>query len=167
MHKPEYVLESETHKIFLGFEIQTDHRIYTRRLDLDLIDQNKRTNQIVDFAVPTNLKVNVKVDEKLDKTSPCQRAEKAIEHESDRRSSYSSGFENNSEELGKLIVKIEIMQTIALLKLAWILRRILDVWGDLGLLRQQWKKHQLVLVWGTGKEYTTTTATITTTTTTI
>ena len=37
MHNPEPVLENDTHKIFLYFEIQTDHLILAERLDLVLI----------------------------------------------------------------------------------------------------------------------------------
>ena len=33
MHKPEAVLENETHKIILNFETQTDHSIQIRKLD--------------------------------------------------------------------------------------------------------------------------------------
>ena len=38
MHKPESVLENETHKILWDFEIQTDHLIPARRPDLVLIN---------------------------------------------------------------------------------------------------------------------------------
>ena len=34
MHKPESVLEKETHKILRDFEIQTDHQIQAKRPDL-------------------------------------------------------------------------------------------------------------------------------------
>ena len=34
MHKPESVLENETHEILWDFEIQTDHLISARRTDL-------------------------------------------------------------------------------------------------------------------------------------
>ena len=37
MHKPEFVLENETHKILLNFEIQTDHLISARRADLMIV----------------------------------------------------------------------------------------------------------------------------------
>ena len=34
MHKPESILENETHEIFWGFEIQTDHLISARWPDI-------------------------------------------------------------------------------------------------------------------------------------
>ena len=54
-HKPESVLENETHKILLDFEIQTDHLIPPRRPELVMVKKKKkkknRTCQIVDFVV--------------------------------------------------------------------------------------------------------------------
>ena len=41
MHNPESVLENETHKLLSDFEIQTDHLISARRLDL-VIEKTKR-----------------------------------------------------------------------------------------------------------------------------
>ena len=42
MHKPESVLENETHKILWDFEIKTDHLIPARRPDLVLINRKER-----------------------------------------------------------------------------------------------------------------------------
>ena len=39
MHKPEFVLENETHKILWDFDIKTDLLILARRLDQVLIDK--------------------------------------------------------------------------------------------------------------------------------
>ena len=44
MYNPESVLENETHKLFWGFEIQTDHIISVRRPDLVIINNNKKVN---------------------------------------------------------------------------------------------------------------------------
>ena len=58
MHKPESVLENETHKLYWGFEIQTDHLISAKRPDLIIIKKKKkkrkkkRTCRFVDFAIP-------------------------------------------------------------------------------------------------------------------
>ena len=67
MHKPESVLENKTHKILWDFEIQTDHLITARRPDLVLINKEKRTCHIVDFAVPADHRVKLKEIEKKDK----------------------------------------------------------------------------------------------------
>ena len=39
MHKPEFVLENEMHKILLDFKIQTDQLIPARRPDIGLINK--------------------------------------------------------------------------------------------------------------------------------
>ena len=41
MHKPESVLENETHKVLWDFEIQMDHPVTTRRQDIVLINKKK------------------------------------------------------------------------------------------------------------------------------
>ena len=53
MHKPESVLENETHKILLDFAIQTDDSIYVNWPDLVLIDKKKRAWHLADFAFPS------------------------------------------------------------------------------------------------------------------
>ena len=57
-------LENETHKILWNFEIQMDHRILARRADLQIINNRKRTFQIVDFALPANHRGKIKENEK-------------------------------------------------------------------------------------------------------
>ena len=42
MHNAESVLENDTHKLVLDFEIQTDHRILTRRPDLEIFRRKKK-----------------------------------------------------------------------------------------------------------------------------
>ena len=66
MHKPESVLENETHKIFFDFEMQTDHQFLTRKPDQVLIKKN-RTCHWMDFTVPTDNRVKMKEKEKIDK----------------------------------------------------------------------------------------------------
>ena len=52
-HKPESVIESETQKILWDFEIQTNYKIPTGRLDFVSINMEKIWH-LVDFAVPGN-----------------------------------------------------------------------------------------------------------------
>ena len=42
MHNPGRVLENETHKPLLDFDIKTDHLISTRRPDLVRVNNNKK-----------------------------------------------------------------------------------------------------------------------------
>ena len=66
MHQVESVLENAMHKIHWNFEIQTDHWILARRVDLVSINK-KRTCQLVDFAIPADCRVKMKETKKIDK----------------------------------------------------------------------------------------------------
>ena len=62
-HNPESVLENETHKLLLDFEIQTDHLILARQPDVIIINKKENTSRIVNFVVPADLRVKLKVGE--------------------------------------------------------------------------------------------------------
>ena len=64
MHKTESVLENETHKSLWDFEIKADDLISARQPDLVIKTKQKRTCQIVDFAVHVDLRVKLKESEK-------------------------------------------------------------------------------------------------------
>ena len=66
MLKPEPVLDSETHKIFWDFKIQTNGIIQNRIPDLVLFKKKERTCQLVDLTVRVNHKVKLKESEKRD-----------------------------------------------------------------------------------------------------
>ena len=67
MHNPTSVLENDTHKLLWDFDIQVDHLILTRQPDLIIINKNKRTYTIVDFAILADHGVKSKESEKKDK----------------------------------------------------------------------------------------------------
>ena len=46
MHNPASVLENETYKLLWDFEIQTDHLISTRRLDLVIINKKRELAEL-------------------------------------------------------------------------------------------------------------------------
>ena len=65
MHKQEFILENEIHKILWDFEIQTDQLIPARRRDLLLIknknkNKKERTCRLLDLAVPMDHWVKIK-----------------------------------------------------------------------------------------------------------
>ena len=66
MPNPASVLENETYKLLWDFKIQIDHLISARRSAL-IIMKKKRTCEIMDFAVPADLRVKLKESEKKDK----------------------------------------------------------------------------------------------------
>ena len=132
-NKPESVLENEMHKILWGLEIQTDHSIPVRRTEQVLMNNNKRTCQIVNFVVPAEWRQ--KAGQILE---PCQRVKNAEEHESDSNTNHCLSTWNNPQELQKdwmIKGRIETIQTSALLKLAWVL----ETSGNLLLFSLQWK----------------------------
>ena len=101
MHKPESVLENEIHKILWDFKIQTDHSILARGPDLVLINK-KRTYHLMDFTVQHTIERKQK-RVKRQILGPCQRVEKAVEHESDSDTNWSWCTQNSSQRLGKEI----------------------------------------------------------------
>ena len=58
---------NETQKILRDFETQTDHLITARRPNQVLINLKETTDQLVDFGVPENNKMKIKVNEKISK----------------------------------------------------------------------------------------------------
>ena len=60
MHNLKSVLENETRKILWDFNIQIDHQISARWLDLVIVNKKQRTSQIVDVAVPEDIRVKFK-----------------------------------------------------------------------------------------------------------
>ena len=60
-HKPESVLENEMHEILWNFEIKMDPSIQARKPEQELINKNKNTCHQVDFAVPADHRVKVKL----------------------------------------------------------------------------------------------------------
>ena len=67
MHNPTPALENNTHKFLWDFDIQMDHRISARRLDLIINNQKKTICKIVDFAVPADHRIKLKECENKDK----------------------------------------------------------------------------------------------------
>ena len=69
MHNPAPVLENDTHKLPWDFDVETDHLISARRLDLIIINKKKKKRicKIVDFAVSADHIMKLKECEKKDK----------------------------------------------------------------------------------------------------
>ena len=81
MHKPESVLENETHKILWDFEIQTDPLITARRPDLVLINKKKKLSYRR-FCRPGRPRSKTEGNWKERQIlGPGQKTEKTVEHE--------------------------------------------------------------------------------------
>ena len=60
MHKPESILENETHKILWDLEIQRDHLVPIRRPELVLMKKKKKICCLVDFAILAEHRMKIK-----------------------------------------------------------------------------------------------------------
>ena len=67
MKNPEPQLENETPNIVWDFHIKTRQLILVKRPDLVIVNYNKRTYRILNFAVAANNRVKFKESEKKDK----------------------------------------------------------------------------------------------------
>ena len=65
MHKPESVKENEIYYSIWNLEIQTDHVISARKLDLVFISNKKIIYLMVDFAILANHRGKIKENKKI------------------------------------------------------------------------------------------------------
>ena len=145
MHNPLAVLENNTHKLLWDFDIQTDHLISARRPDLIVINNKKRTCKIVDFAVPADQRIKLKESEKKDKYLDLARELKKLWNTMvtiipiviGAFGTVTKGLLMGLEDL-EVGVRVETIQTTALLRTTRILWRVLETWGDLLSLKLQW-----------------------------
>ena len=127
------VLENDIHKLLWDFDIQTDHLISARRPDCLIINKKKRICKIVDFAVPADLRIKLKECEKRDKYLDLTRELKKlwnmkvtiISIEIGAFGTVTNGLLKGLENL-EVGDRVETIQTIALLKMDGILRRVLE-----------------------------------------
>ena len=68
------------HKLLWDFKIQTDHLISARRPDIVIINKKKRTYRNVDFAVPIDHRVKLKMKRRIN-TSTLLVELKKMEHD--------------------------------------------------------------------------------------
>ena len=81
MHKPESVMEYKTHKILWDFEIQTDHLIPARRLDLVIKKKKKEISPYSGFCCPSESQsINKRKRNDRQILGPRQRPKKAVDH---------------------------------------------------------------------------------------
>ena len=146
MHKPESVRENKAHKILCDFEIQTDHLIPVRRLDLVIINHKNNKENLPSSGFWRSGGPWSKI------LKLCQRTKKTVEHEDDSHSNCSGCHQNSLQKLEKELEELEIkgkmetIQSTALLRLARILRRVLEIKGDL-VTQAPMKDHLLMLRW--------------------
>ena len=144
MHNPAPVLENDSHKLLWDFNIQTDHLIPARRPDLIIINKRKRICKIIDFAVPEDNRINWKESEKKDKYLDLDRELKKLWNMKvtivpiviGALGTVTKGLLKGLEDF-EVGGRVETIQTTALLRTARILRRVLEIRGDLLSLKLQ------------------------------
>ena len=146
MHNPAPVLENDKHKLLWDFNIQTDHLILARRQDLIIINKKKKICKIVNFAVPADHRIILKESEKKDKYLDLARELKKLWNMKvtivpiviGALGTITEGLLKGLEDL-EIGGWVETIQTTALLRMARILRRDLETWGDLLSVKLQCK----------------------------
>ena len=137
MRNPASVLKKEMHKILRDFEIQTDHLISARRPNLITINKKVGTCRIVDFAVLVNHRVKLKECEKRDKYLDFARELKKKQQQCNMKvtiipigtgvfSTVTKGLVLGMEDL-EITGRMGTVRTLALLRSARILRRVLEI----------------------------------------
>ena len=144
MHNPAPVLENDTHKLLWDFDIQTDHLISARKLDLIVINnKKKKICKIVDFA---DHRIKLKECEKRDKYLDLARELKKLWNIKvtiipiviGAFGTVTKGLLKGQDYL-EVGGRVETIKTTALLKTARIQRKVLETWGDLLSLNLPWK----------------------------
>ena len=125
--------ENATHEHLWDFNIQTDHLIPARRPDLIIINKKKRTCKIVDFTVPADHRIKLKECEKRDKYFDLARELKKLWSRQvtiipiviGAFGTVAKGLLKGLKDL-EVGGRVETIQTTALLRMARILRRVLE-----------------------------------------
>ena len=135
VYNPAADLENDTHKLLWDFGIQTYHLISARRPDLIAINKKKRTCKNVDFVEPADHRIKLKGCEKKDKYFDLVRDLKKMKVTIipiviGAFGTVTKGLLKGLEDL-EVGVRVETIQTTALLRTTRILRRVLETWGDL------------------------------------
>ena len=103
MHKAEFILENDMHKVLCDFEIQNRHLIMAQKARTSTNQQQQRRGpaEKVDIAVPADNKMKMKESETIDKYMDLARELKNdVECEGDDDSNYSCYTGNSFQMLG-------------------------------------------------------------------
>ena len=134
-HEPKAVIESDEVKILWDFNIQCDHVIEHRRPDIVVIDKKEKSCQIIDIAVPGDLRVYVKEREKVENYGDLKREVARLWSQKKvdvipvvvgALGAVTTHLEKWIKRIG-IETKISLIQKIALLGSARILRKVLEM----------------------------------------
>ena len=137
---------NDTHKLLWDLDIQTDHLIMAWRPDFIIIKKNKKMQNFVDIGVQADHRIKLKEFEKTDKyLDLAMELKKLWNMKGAIRPIMIGAFGTVTKGLLKGVEDFEeewqgdIIQITTLLRMAKILRRVLDTRQDLLSLKLQWK----------------------------
>ena len=133
-HRAEAVVETQQVKLLWDFTIQTDHVIEHRRPDIVVLEKQAKRALIIDIAVPGDCRVDEKEKEKMERYEELAREirrlwevhTKVIPVVVGALGVVPDGLEQHLKTLD-IEAKPDLLQKIALLGTARILRRVLDL----------------------------------------
>ena len=129
MHHPDSVLENGTYTLLWDFEIQTNHLISARRPDLIIMNKNEIICRILDFAVPAKTKESEKRNKYLDLAKDFKKhwnmKVTILLIVIGALGTVTKGLVQGLEDL-EITGRVKAVQTTALLRLARMLRRVLE-----------------------------------------
>ena len=133
-HEPESVVENERFKVLWDFTVQTDLEIHARRPDIIIVDKNLNETIIIDVAIPVDVNIRNKEQEKIIKYQDLAREIRKIWNVSTKvipivigaLGTVTGRLEQYLKEIG-VTTRIELIQKSTLLGTARIIRQVLDI----------------------------------------
>ena len=133
-HQPERVVENEQFKVLWDFTIQRDIEKHARRPDIVIVDKNSNETIILDVAMPVDVNIRNKEQEKIVKYQDLAREIRKIWNVSTKvipivigaLGTVTDRLEHYLKDIG-VTTRIELIQKSTLLGTARIIRPVLDV----------------------------------------
>ena len=133
-HQPESVVENEQFKVLWDFTIQTDIEIHARRPDIVIVDKNSNETIVLDIAIPVDVNIRNKEQEKIVKYQDLAREIRKIWNVSTKvipivigaLGTVTDRLEQYLKDIG-VTTRIELIQKSTLLGTARIIRQVLDI----------------------------------------
>ena len=130
----ESVVENELFKVLWDFTIQTDIEIHARRPDIVIVDKNSNETIILDIAIPVDVNIRNKEQEKIVKYQDLAREIRKIWNVSTKvipivigaLGTVTDRLEQYLKDMG-VTTRIELIQKSTLLGTARIIRQALDI----------------------------------------
>ena len=137
MHNPAPIPENDAQKLLWNFDVNTDHLISAWRPDLMIMNKSWEFAKL--SSLLSQLEESEKKDKYLDLAGELKKKlwNMKVTIVIGAFGTVTKGLLKGREDL-KVEGRVETIQTTALLITARILRRVLEIWGDLSL-KLQWK----------------------------